>query len=80
MKQFLKAWSKGVGILAFYFCLSLALGVLGFVASILPTFISFPLCVLLGPPLVFWVSKWIAPDLFPADRPWWRGLNKDVKN
>jgi hypothetical protein len=73
MKQYLKAWARGVSILAYLFCLSIALGALGVIAEALPPAVSLPVCIVAGPPVIYWVSRWLAPDLFPADRPWWRG-------
>ena len=72
MKQFMIAWARGVSIFAFYFCLSLVMAVLGFVAEVLPLAVSIPLCLVFGPAIIYWASRWIAPDLFPAERPWWR--------
>ena len=73
MKQFLKAWARGVSISAFFFCLSIVVAALGGIAEFLPPEVSLPVCIVFGPPAIYWVSSWLAPDLFPADRPWWRG-------
>jgi hypothetical protein len=72
MKQFLKAWARGVSICAFLFCLSIVVAVLGVIAEVLPPVVSLPVCIAFGPPVIYWVSRWLAPDLFPAERPWWR--------
>ena len=72
MKQFITAWARGVSIFAFYFCLSLVMAVLGFIAEILPLPVSIPLCLVFGPAIIYWASRWIAPYLFSAAPPWWR--------
>jgi hypothetical protein len=72
MKLFLTAWARGVGIFAFYICLSLAIGILGFLAGVLPPVIAIPVFVVLGPAVIYWVSIWLAPDLFADRRRWWR--------
>ena len=50
MKPFLKAWARGVSIFAFFFCLSIVVAVLGFVAEVLPPVVSVPVCIVFGPP------------------------------
>jgi hypothetical protein len=77
MKKFITAWVRGVSIFAFYFCLSLALAALAVIAGVLPPFVSIPACIMFGPPVIYWVSRWLAPDLFPAERPWWRRFNRN---
>lgn len=72
MKPFLKAWARGISISAFLFCISIVVGVLAGIAEVLPPVISLPVCIAFGPPVIYWVSRWLAPDLFPEDRPWWR--------
>ena len=72
MKQFLTAWARGISIFAFYFCLSIVIAVLGVVAEVLPPFVSIPIFIVLGPAVIYWVSRWLAPDLFAEERPWWR--------
>ena len=64
MKAFWTAWWRGLGILAFYFCLSLALGGLGLAFGVLPVDCRLPVCIVIGPPVAFWISRWLAPDLF----------------
>ena len=63
MRPYVVAWVRGVSILALYFCLSLVVGALGFIAQLLPLTISVPLLILVGPVLVFYTSRWLAPDL-----------------
>ena len=72
MKQFLTAWARGVSICAFYFCLSIVVAVLGIIAEALPPVVSIPISIVIGPPMIYWVSRWLAPDLFPEKQPWWR--------
>ncbi len=80
MKQFLIAWARGVSIFAFYFCLSLVMAALGFIGEMLPLAIAIPLCLVFGPAIIYWASRWIAPDLFPAERFWRRrNLNRSDK-
>ena len=78
MKTFLIAWARGFSIFTFYFCLSIVAGALGFIGEVLPPPISIPILIVLGPPIIYWASRWIAPDLFAKDRPWWhRRFNRN---
>jgi hypothetical protein len=72
MKPFLTAWARGISIGAFYFCLSLVVGLLGFIGSMLPPVVAIPVLVVIGPPIIYWMSRWLAPDLFGEARAWWR--------
>jgi hypothetical protein len=72
MKSFLTVWARGFNIFAFYFCLSLVAAVLAFIAEILPLVVSIPLLILFGPPVIYWASRWIAPDLFGGTHAWWQ--------
>jgi hypothetical protein len=77
MKRFLKAWARGVSIFAFFICLSIVLGVLAAIGEVLPPFVSVPVIIAFGPPVIYWVSSWLAPDLFPPENAWWkRGVNR----
>lgn len=72
MRQFFKAWARGVSISAFFVCLSVVVAALGGIAEVLPPVVSFAVVIVFGPPVIYWVSRWLAPDLFPAESPWWR--------
>jgi hypothetical protein len=72
MRQFLTTWGRGVSILAFYFCLSIVVAGLGFIGGVLPPVISVPILIVLGAPVIYRVSRWLAPDLFTEDRLLWR--------
>jgi len=72
MKPFLKVWARGVSIFAFYFCLSIVIGALGFIGEVLPAIASIPLLIVFGPAVIYWASQWLAPDLFGEARAWWR--------
>ena len=48
------------------------MGVLGFLADLLPPIVSIPLWIVFGPPVIYWVSRWLAPDLFGEPGDWWR--------
>ena len=72
MKSFLTAWARGVGIFAFYLCLSIVVAALGLIGEALPGIVSVPALVIFGPPVIYWSSRWLAPDLFQVARPWWR--------
>jgi len=72
MKSFLKAWARGISIGAYLFCLSLVMGVLGFVVDLLPPIVAISLWIVFGPPVIYWVSRWLAPDLFGELGTWWR--------
>ena len=72
MKPFLTAWARGVSIFAFYFCLSLVLAVLALIGEVLPPVVSIPLLIVFGPVVIYWASRWLAPDLFGGARAWWR--------
>lgn len=72
MKPFFTAWARGVSVFAFYICLSVVMAVLAFVGEVLPPVISIPLLVVIGPAVIYWASRWLAPDLVGESRPWWR--------
>jgi uncharacterized membrane protein YbaN (DUF454 family) len=72
MKPFLTASARGASIFAFYFCLSLVVGVLGFIGEFLPPVASIPLLIVFGPAVIYRSSRWLAPDLFGEPRSWWR--------
>lgn len=72
MKPFLTAWARGVSVFAFYICLSVVVAVLAFIGEVLPPVISVPLLVVFGPVVIYWASRWLAPDLFGESRRWWR--------
>jgi len=74
MKKFLIAWARGVHISVVYFCLSLVVAAFGFIMELLPPIISVPVCLVFGPVIIYWASRWIDPDMFPAGRPWWRRI------
>jgi hypothetical protein len=72
MKNFLRAWARGVSICAYYFCLSIVVFMLGVIGEVLSAIVSIPVFIVFVPAVIYWVSKWLAPDLFPDQRPWWR--------
>jgi hypothetical protein len=72
MKPFLIAWARGFSIFAFYFCLSLVMAVLAAIAEALPALLGIPLLIVFGPAVIYWASRWLAPDLFGEARAWWR--------
>ena len=72
MKQFFIAWAQGVSIFAFYILLSVVFGVFGFTAGALPSIVAIPALIVFGPAVIYWVSSWLAPDMFKEKRPWWR--------
>jgi len=80
MKPFLTAWARGVSIFAFYFCLSLVVAVIAFVGEVLPLALSIPLLIVFGPVVIFWASRWLAPDLFGEPRTWWRRRAESKKS
>jgi xanthine/uracil permease len=71
MKPFLIAWTRGISIGAFCFCLSLVIGLLGIMGAMLPPVVAVPILVVIGPPIIYWASRWLAPDLFGEARAWW---------
>ncbi len=68
LKPFLKAWARGTGICVYLFCISLAVTLLGFIGELLPPVLGIPFWIAFGPPVIYWVSRWLAPDLFGAPR------------
>lgn len=58
--------------MAFYFCLSIVVVPFAFISEVLPSVVSIPVLVVLGPAVIYWASRWLAPDLFGEARPWWR--------
>ena len=81
MKTFLRAWARGVGIFALYFCLSIVIAVLAFVGEILPPIISIPFLIIIGPAVICWAAQWLAPELFGKfHRSWWsKASRKETK-
>ena len=69
-KTYLRAWWRGIGVLGLYFCLSITVAIFAFVAQNLPENIQWmvgvPLLLFVLPPLLYWVCRWVYPEVSAA--------------